>query len=594
MNASRPTVSLLLLASVTWCGCKSAPQPTQEADSDPTAILDAPIPASQRRAPTASLTEAMMLLPETPQKPSIDIDAKDSDWKGKKFRRFNTKSSLQDGAQYWSGKKDAAMRVAVDADEGFLYVFIEVDDDRVLPTPAGQDPTDGVVLWLRDPGLDALGTALPSNVGLDEYVDAETAILFLPNGRVEAFGGRDELDFNSIMQHETVSSKSGYTIEAALKLEAFEEISSLPLAEIAFRVDLLDGDDADRPGHQTLLSSTPDRGADAPRMATFVAGGLLPHVPVGAPPPRSNAIGRWKVEDGKWNFVSFEVIPRIWATLEDTEAFETALKEADTMKDLCGVARKDVHLVEAYQSRGGKFRTGLVLCGERAVKGKCASSAESNVFVVTLEPNDDSWRVVKAINVFDKPSKQCTYDPVKDEPFYAHLSFYPLDVLSANVWVVGWTRTHTTREEVSEAYGLTMLNTEYDVPHLGTTLTRETKLTASERTISTSSVYLTYVDKDDSVDICQVEDFVDQACSGFDRGCVTYEHGRTILTHIQMWSAKKLRFERYELSKHPGCTSAFDFSDARGYLFLQLKNRIGLLPSPRSNDGSDTEKLDLF
>ena len=92
----------------------------------------------------------------------------------------------------------------------------------------------------------------------------------------------------------------------------------------------------------------------------------------------------------------------------------------------------------------------------------------------------------------------------------------------------------------------------------------------------------------------QVEQFVEQACEGMDRGCVTYEHGKTLLTNIQMWSAKKRKFERYELSKHPGCTAEFDFSDARGFLLLQLRNRIGLLPSPRSNDGADSDKLDIF
>lgn len=583
--------SALLLAAL--AGCQSAPKPTPEED-DPSAILDAPIPDSQRPKPVASSNEVMLLLPETPEKPSIELDAKDSDWKGKKFRSFHSKTSLQDGAQYWNGRKDASMKVAIDADEGFLYVFIDVVDDTVLETAMGKDPTDGVVLWLRDPGLDALGKALPHNVGLDEYVDAETGILFYPSGRVEAFGGRDELDFNDIMLHEVAQTKRGYTIEAALKLEAFEEISALPMPEVAFRVELLDGDDDDRRGHQTMLSTTPDRGTDAPRMATFVAGGLLPHAPVGAAPPRLNAIGRWKVEDGRWNFVSFEVIPKYWETLVDTEGFEAALREADTLKDVCGVARKDVHLVEAYQSRGGKFRSGLVLCGQRAVRGKCSASAESNVFVVTLEPEDDVWRVEKAINVFQEPSPQCTYDPVKNEPFYSHLSFYPLDVLSATVWVVGWTRTLKTKTEVEEAYGFTLLNTEYDVPHLGTTMTRHTKLTRTERVIANSSVYLTYVDDDDQVDICQVEKSTEQACTGLDRGCVTYEHGETILTHIQMWAPKKRRFERYELSKHPGCTSSFDFSDARGYLFLQLKDRIGLLPSPRTNDGSDNEKLDLF
>lgn len=584
---------VLLVATVS---CQSSPQPKPEdvEDDDPSAILDAPIPDGHKPKPKASLTEAMMLLPETPQKPSIEIDAKDDDWKGIKSRSFHTKSSVEDGLQYWSGRKDAALKVAVNADEGFLHFYIEVADDEVVETPMGEDPADGVVLWLRDPGLDALGKALPKNVGLHEYVDAETAILLLPSGRVEAFGGRDELDFNEVMLHDVATSKSGYTIELALKLEAFEEISAIPLDEIAFRVELLDGDDPDRPGFQTKISTTPDRDEDAPRFATLPVPGLLPHRSVGEPPPRLNAIGRWKVEGDKWNFVSFEVIPRYWATLEDTAEFEETLRKADTLKDVCGVARKDIHLVEAYQTRGGKFRTGLVLCGQRAVKGKCPQGAKSNVLLIRMQPDGDGWVIDKSINVFKKPSNQCTYDALRGEDFYAHLSLFPLDVLGATVWAVGWTRTFDDRDFAEEAYGITMLNTKYDVPHLGTTLTRFRKMTVEERSIGNSSVYLTYVDDDDQVDLCQVEDFVEQACAGLDRGCRTYEHGATVLTHIQMWSKKKRRFERYELSKHKGCSASFDFSDAEGYLFLQLKDRIGLLPSPRTNDGSNDEKLDLF
>lgn len=591
---THPGAVLVASVFVVW-GCKSAPEPVPQAQADDASdILDAPIPASQRPAPRPTMTEAMLVLPETPQKPAIETDGQLDDWKGKKWRQFRTKSSVESGTSFWKGQKDSSFRVAIDADEGFLYVAVDVTDDAVVETPMGADPTDGVVVWLRDPGLDALGNALPHNVGLDEYVDAETAILFLPNGRVEAYGGRDELDFGTIMFHEVARTGAGYTVEAALKLEAFEEISSIPLPEVAFRVEVLDGDEPSRPGYQTMLSTTPDRGDDAPRMAVFTAGGLLPHAPLGAPPPRLNAIGRWRFEEGRWGFASFEVVPRTWVTLDDIDGFQTTLREADALSDRCAAARKDVVLVEAYQSRGGGFRTGLVVCGHRTVEGKCPASAETSVLLVMLQEQDDTWRVQDVVDVLPEPARQCTSMPVKGEPMYADFALYPLDVLGPSVWVAGWTRTVTTPELVDERFEASFLNTKYELPRLGTTTTRHRKLTPEERTISTSSVYLTYVDEDDNVDICQVEQFVEQGCDGLDRGCVTYEHGKTLLTNIQMWSAKKRKFERYELSKHPGCTAAFDFSDARGYLLLQLRNRIGLLPSPRSNEGADSDKLDIF
>lgn len=576
-------------------GCKSGPSANPDGvDEDPTAILDAPIPKRQRPDPSAaSAPEAMMLLPQTPTDPAIELDGSADDWKDVKSRRFHTRASVEDGLQYWSGAKDASMRVSVNADEGFLYFLIDVTDDTVLETPMGERPRDGVVLWLRDPGLDAIGRALPGNLKLDEYVDAETAILFLPNGRVEPWT-KDQLDFNTVMQHATTMTKSGYTIEVALKLEVFEEISSIPLPEIAFRVELLDGDDSDRPGVQTRLSTTPDRADDSPRFAIYTAGGLLPHAEVGAPPRRLNAIGRWKIEEGRWNFISFEVVPRLWATFDDQEAVDATLRASDSLRDVCNEAQKDMQLVEAYQTRGGKFRTALVMCGQRAVRGKCSASSESSLLLVTMRPDGEEWAVDNVIDVFDKPLPQCTLDAAGAEELYGHFSLFPLDVLDPSVWAIGWTRTLDERDLVEEVYGITMISTKFRVPHLGTTITRSRKMTPAERAIANSSVYLTYVNDDDNVDICQIEDVIEQACDGFDRGCVTYEHGRTILTHIQMWSVKKRRFERYELTKHKGCSAQFDFAGARGYLFLQVKGRIGLLPSPTSNAGSDTEKLDLF
>jgi hypothetical protein len=590
----------LITVALVFAACGGAkPKPDIiEEEQSAEDILDAPIPQQQRPKPKASLNEAMMLLPETPEKPSREIDAKTDDWKTGAFRRFETREAVESGANFWNGRRDASFRVGVDADEGFLYFMFQVKDDVVVDAPQGQDPTDGLILWLRDPGLDTLGKALPSNVGLEEYVDPETAIIIYPNGRVDVWDDTGDLNFNTVMHHEVDRRANGYQIEVALELEAFEEISQIPLSEVAFRVELLDGDEPDRPGFQTKLSTLPDRGDDAPRMATYSVGGLLPHAEVGAAPPRANAIGRWKMENGKWNFVSFEVVPRYWATLEDAPGFEKALLQSDSLKDVCRTSRKDIHLIEAYQSRGGSFRTGLVLCGERAVKGRCSSRAESNVFLVSLRPEaegSDAWRVEQAINVFEKPLPQCTFDAIRGEPFYSHFALFPLDVLSSTVWAIGWTRSVVDRGQDEEAYGVTLLNTKYKAPHLGTTKTRERRSYSDERIIGQSSVYLTYVDDDDNVDICQIEDYTEQACSGVDRGCRTYEHGKTVLTHIQMWNAKRRKFERYELSKHRRCNSSFDFSQARGYLILQLKNRIGLLPSPATNAKEEsTHKLDLF
>ena len=592
MRLFTPTVFAL---AVTACSSGPTPRPDTTTD-EASAILDAPIAARDRPTAGAQRVETMMILPETPKKPSRAIDGADDDWETGKFRRFETRAAIEKGEEFWGGNRDASFRVGVDADEGFLYFLVQVKDDAIVEAPMGEDPTDGVIIWLRDPGLDAIGKALPKNVDLDEYVDAETAIVIHPSGRVETWSD-DELDFNAIMFHEVSRADNGYVVEVALKLEAFGEISSIPLPEVAFRVELLDGDEEDRPGWQTRLSTLPDDGSDSPRYATYGVGGLLPHIPVGSPPPRTNAIGRWRSEGGKWSFVSFEVVPKLWLSLSDMSAFGDALRETDALEEVCAKSRKDVELIEAYESRGGGFRTGLVMCGHRASKSGCSKRAQSNVFLVNLERDeeDDAWRLTQAIDIFEKPLEQCTHERLPGTDFYSHLALYPLDVLSSTVWVVGWTRTVKDRGLDREEFGITLLNSKYDAPHLGYAVTRMRESTHEERTLAESSVYLTYVDDDDNVDICQVEHLVEQACDGIDRGCRTYERGKQVLTHIQMWSPKSLRFEPYLQTKHPGCTAFYDFSDAEGYLVLQVKNRVGLLPSPRTNDGTgDDDKLNLF
>jgi hypothetical protein len=99
------------------------------------------------------------------------------------------------------------------------------------------------------------------------------------------------------------------------------------------------------------------------------------------------------------------------------------------------------------------------------------------------------------------------------------------------------------------------------------------------------------VDDDGHWDLCSVEDALEQGCAGVDQGCKTYEHGKQILTTTQLYNPKTRRFERYELSKHPGCNADFDFSEREGFLLMQSPGRIGFLPSPSMEEG---ESLQLF
>ncbi len=595
-----------------WCvvftlaSCSSSPKPKpveEPTQADIDAMLDSPVDTSRRRtssgsSPAGEAVSTMLVLPDTPESPSKEIDGKDDDWKGVKTKQFASKGDVQDGAEFWRGKGDASMKVSVDSDAGFLYFFVEVRDDEVVVGDTDDDPTDGVVIWLRDPGLDAIGDALPSNVGLDEYVDAEMAVVIRPSGFVEPWTD-DRPDFNRVMMHEVSERKGGYTLEVAFKLEAFGEISSIPLEQIAFRVELLDGDDDSRPGWQTRMSTLPEDGSDSPRFSLVDTAGLLPHAAVSGAPPRTNAIGRWQFVGDSWSFASFEVVPKVWVSVDDDDAILEAVADDTTIGELCAAARNDVRVAEAYESSKGGFRSALLVCGTSSPGDRCPAGAKTSAYLVDLRRegsgDETRWFVDQVSDVFGEELSQCASRARPGEDFYSRFSLYPLDVLGSTVWVVGWMRTNVDRGYEAEAFGVTMLNTKYAQPRLGTTVTRSRVSESDERSIATSSVYLTYVDDDENVDICQVENLLEQACTGVDRGCRTYERGKSVLTHIQLWNKKKRRFERYELTKHRGCTPSFDFSDAEGYLVLQLRDRVGLLPSPRTNDTvDDDDKLELF
>ena len=597
-----PLTSLALVVLLAFSACKSSPEIKKD-EGEPADLLDEPADApsatggpSSKHAPTASLEPNTLLLPDTPEKPSREIDGKADDWDSGKFRVFHTKSAIEEGDAFWDGENDASFRVGVDADEGFVYFLVEVKDDHVLDTKPGHDPSDAIVIYLRDPGLDSLAAALPGSVHLDQYVDAQTAIIIYPNARVASYDGQ-KIPFNDIMYHEVDRRKNGYVLEAAFKLEALSEVSAIPMPEIAFRVEVLDGDEPDRPGYQTRLSTLPSTDGTGPRMAVYNVGGLLPHAKLGKQPPRANAIGRWKYQKGKWDFVSFEVVPKYWVTLDDPSGFADAMAKSDALDDVCGVARKDIEFVETYQSRGGGFRSGLVLCGQRSSHGRCSSKARTNLFWVSLRPEDGGgWSLEKSINVFGKPLHQCTNEPAGDDPVYQYFSLYPLDVMGPTIWAVGWTRTRRAQGADEEASGVTFLNTKYEDPHIGQVIVEEHRAYPERRTLRNSSVYLTFVNDDDNVDLCQFETILDQRCTGLNRGCRTPQRGKSVLTHIQMWSPKRRKFERYELSKHRNCSTAnFDFSKREGFLLLQLKGRVGLLPSPKSNEKQDDDhELDLF
>lgn len=583
---------LFVISAALACG-GSAPQTKGDVRTDAEDLLDAPVDRSSSRAASSAADESMLVLPETPEAPGKEIDGKigDDEWNTKRFRPFDSKSSVQSGAGFWNGPNDASFRVGIEADAGYLYIAVQVKDDVVVANGDETLFTDGVIVHLRDPALDSLAESLPSSMGIRDQILSQTAIAFLPNGAFFRYGDSDAPIAGEMIYSAVDVRKNGYVIEMGLRMEVLHQVSTLPLDEIAFRVEVMDGDEPDRPGTQTVLSVLPDRRDDSPRMALFAAGGLLPHAKVASRPPREKALGRWEHEDDAWTFLSFERVPKLWMTVADRSAFNEALASSDALDDLCRSSVKDIELLEAYTSRGGGFRAGLVLCGARAPNGKCPEGSQSNLFWVGLKKEQDQWTLREWTNVFGEPLKQCTTTSYKGGELYGGFSVFPVDVIDKNVWAVGWTKRRSDQWQVSSANGVTFINIEKDGP-IATVTTQRRVSEPDTRVRANSSVYLMKVDKDDTLDICQLETVLEQDCNGIDRSCRTADHGTYVHSIIQFYKPRIDRFERYDLTKHPNCSATtFEPNKVNGYLLLQNQGRVGLVETGKRSGGSDEDGL---
>lgn len=162
------------------------------------------------------------------------------------------------------------------------------------------------------------------------------------------------------------------------------------------------------------------------------------------------------------------------------------------------------------------------------------------------------------------------------------------------MWAVGWTRRTRQPGLLEDTNGITILNTRRRKPLSGSAVTKEWRSTSEDRSRLDAKVYLAYVDDDEHLDLCQVETLHEQICQGVDRGCVTQQHGSTILSTTQLYNPSTHLFERYEMSKHKGCNAEFDFAKRDGFLLMQTQGRVGFLPSPLRLNEDEDDSLDLY
>jgi hypothetical protein len=551
-------------------------------------LLDAPVDSTARRAAArraqAAATETVVVLPKAPAKPSHPMSVDPKSWPGldKQARIFKDKSSIEEGAGFWQGPADTSLKLALKADSGFVYFWLEVKDDVVLDSVgADGSPSDGVVVWLRDPRLESMLRSLPDAIEIDKSVSPDIALMVTPAGRVLRWDDRNAAYPEDSVLTEQTKTKDGYTVMLAVRPDVFPYLLNIPMSEVAFRVEVLDGDDTERPGYQTKLSMLPARDDDSPRYALYGVGGLLPKLQPSGQPARVDGLGFWTRAEAGWIHTSYEVVPQHWFFMNDTADFEASLRKADVFKRFCPASRFDIHLMDSYSSRSGKHRVGLMMCAARKVKERCPKDARSRVFWVHMRPDGAGWAVEEQVDVFGKDLAQCYGSPAsEEEPYIERLSMLPLDFINTSTWAVGWQRVLANRNVIEQLDGVSLLNLKAEPPLVGDTQVYRSEASGDERVVSRFQVYFTNVDDVAGLDICEIERLEEQTCVRLGAGCKTQDHRNTLLSHSKMWNPDKQLFEPYMLSKHPNCKADFSFKRTASYLLIQINGRLGLIASP--------------
>lgn len=571
-------------------GCKT----NEPASVDPFGIADesqgAKIDQMEEGEPTEdrrgqqqrSASKDELALPSPPAEMAKTIDGDPSDWDMSKARSFEGKRTVEKGEQFWDGDEDASFSVAVEHDAGFVYFMIEVRDDQVIDAGSSDVMTDGAIIWLRDPMLEKIVETLPPSIRSRAGVRPEIAVLFTPDGQYWRYDDEDGRLNRAGLDAQSAKFDGGYRVEVAVKAGVLEYAAAFPMEEIAFRVEVMDGDDPERKGRQTLVSMLPDRGNDVPRYALLGLDGMVPHEEVVGKPPRPNALGRWRLQDGTWNFGSFEVVPKNWGVYSDLEFVRELVDDAEATSAFCQPATTKKRVIEAYQSGGNSHLAALVYCATEAPKGKCPESGEGQVLWVHFnKPNGPAWEHHATKSVVPEPLPQC-FDTGHGEGLYDGFSMVPLEMLSSTTWAVGWRHTDDGRgyEFVEEGVWFADMENTGETTHAGTVRTSDIEAKRDSRMVSRRRVYLTHVDKEDGVDICSVEQLEDQRCRGVNQACKTPERRTQRKVQIWTWAGDKGTFEKYFLTKHRNCKTSFDFASRKAYLLLQREGRLGLVPSP--------------
>lgn len=588
---------LLIMSLIAAWGCSSSKTSTidpfgmaDEARS-PADLLDEPSAsaqssrtsggrrASQRRSSSAS-ERPQFSVPQAAAQPARQIDATPQGWNLSSIRRFDQRQNVIEGAGAWSGQTDASFSAAVDVDDSHIYFWIEVKDDQIISSHPSR-PQEGVLIWIGDPGFDQLLRSLPEDFSQRLATQTHPAIFITPDGQIGRYGQAPAPAQNSV-HIATAYTDSGYIVEAAFSLEALSFITQLPLKQIAFRIEVLDTDDPQSPSYQKRLSMFPPRDDGQPRFALLELEGLLPLLAPAEGPPRTDALGLWRQTRDGWRFETLEYVSPHWRVIEDLQGAAAQVVDRGPLPTICTGPDQAMWLVEAYEATSRAQRVALVLCGTDNQAGACPKNARTQLVWTSMKDlGDDAWIIDHVQELFPDDLEQCPFQGRTSQPYYHSFSMLPLGLIGPSVWGIGWHMSRKAPQSHLERAGVYFVDPRSKNFIVGDLPLRHIEDNANRRTRHDSRVYLTDLNDDDAMDICEIEIAQDQLCKSLGKQCETVPRGRELLTHIKTWNTTEHRFDDYLLQRHDRCRGSMTITDTAGYKILLVEDRLGLIRAPR-------------